>query len=220
MKANLKFARPVAAALGLMAFVGVNANAADVIMEEPPAPAPIEELPVASWAGPYAGIQLGYGFGGESEDETNGNSIDTDGFVGGAFAGYNWETGGIVAGIEGDIGYSGVEGSNAGTDVESGVEGSLRARLGYVLTPDILLYTTAGGAAKRLEVTEGGVSDANTMVGWTAGVGTDVKITEQVFGRVEYRYTDYGSENFATGTGSGDVDAKDHRIQFGVGMKF
>ncbi len=221
MKSRINFAWSTATALGLIAFMGMNAaNAADVIMEEPPAPMPVEELPVASWAGPYVGLSAGYGFGGESEDESFGNSIDTDGFVGGAFAGYNWETGGIVAGVEGDVGYSGVEGENAGTEVESGVEGSLRARLGYVVTPDVLLYTTAGGAAKQMEVTEGGVSDDNTMVGWTAGVGTDVKITEQVFGRVEYRYTDYGSEEFTTAGGSGDVDAKDHRITFGVGMKF
>ncbi|TIW84474.1 MAG: porin family protein, partial [Mesorhizobium sp.] len=54
MKTNLKFA-PLAAALGLFAFAG-TAFAADVVSEEPPAPAPVAELPVASWAGPYAGI--------------------------------------------------------------------------------------------------------------------------------------------------------------------
>lgn len=221
MKSKLNIAWSTATALGLIAFMGMNAaNAADVIMEEPPAPMPVEELPVASWAGAYAGLSAGYAFGGESEDEFDNNSIDTDGFVGGAFAGYNWETGGIVAGVEGDIGYSGVKGDNAGTEVESGVEGSLRARLGYVVTPDMLLYTTAGGAAKRLEVTTGAGSDANTALGWTAGVGSDVKITEQVFGRVEYRYTAYGSEDFDIGGANHEVDAKDHRITFGVGMKF
>jgi len=61
MQANLKFA-PIAVALGLFALSG-TAFAADVVSEEPPAPAPIAELPVASWAGPYAGINLGYGFG-------------------------------------------------------------------------------------------------------------------------------------------------------------
>ena len=37
---------------------------------------------------------------------------------------------------------------------KSGVEGSLRARLGYVVSPDILLYATAGGAAKDSKVSE------------------------------------------------------------------
>ena len=39
------------------------------------------------------------------------------------------------------------------------------------------------------------------MLGWTAGAGVDVKVTEQVFGRVEYRYTDFGSDDFNTGSG-------------------
>src|SRR5690606_29910427 len=100
------------------------------------------------------------------------------------------------------------------------LEGSLRARLGYVVSPNILLYATAGGAAKDLEVSDGLVSDSNTMIGWTAGAGADMMVTERVFGRVEYRYTDFGSDTFATSLGGADVDDKDHRITFGLGMKF
>ncbi|MEO9340507.1 outer membrane protein [Mesorhizobium sp. SB112] len=220
MTANRKFAWPVAAALGF-AFAGVvPAYSADIISEEPPAPAaPMELAPIATWGGPYAGIQLGYGFSGRANEP--GNRIDTDGFVGGGFLGYNYDTGnGIVAGIEGDIGYSGVKGDNAGTEVKGGVDGSLRARLGYAVSPDILPYVTAGGAAKRVKVSEGGVSDKATALGWTAGVGTDVKITDQVFGRVEYRYTDYGKDSFTTAGGTRDIDSRDHRVQFGIGMKF
>jgi outer membrane immunogenic protein len=218
MKADLKFARPLAAAFGLVALAAMPAFAADVVMEEPPAPAPIAELPVASWAGPYAGLNLGYGFSGRTEEP--GNTIDTDGFIGSGFAGYNWQTDNFVFGGEAELGYNGVKGSNAGTESKSGLEGSLRARLGYAVTPEILLYGTAGGAGQSLKVTEGGVSDKNTMLGWTAGVGTDIKLTDNVFGRVEYRYTDYGSDDFTTGSGTRSIDSKDNRITFGVGMKF
>jgi outer membrane immunogenic protein len=224
MNNSLKFGRPAAAALGLMAFLGtVPAFAADTVMVEPPAPAaPMEEPPVNTWSGPYAGVTLGYGFGGETEVEEPGvtTSIDTDGFLAGGFAGYNYQVGNIVAGAEADIGYSGVEGSNAGLTSESGVEGSLRARLGYVVSPNILLYATAGGAAKDLEVSDGAVSDNNTMIGWTAGGGADVMVTERVFGRVEYRYTDFGSDTFTTSLGDADVSDKNHRINFGLGVKF
>lgn len=219
MTTKLKFARPAAAALGILAFAAsVPAFAADVVMEEPPAPAPIAELPVASWAGPYAGVNLGYGFSGRVKEP--GNSISTDGFLGGAFVGYNYQMDNLVLGAEGDIGYNGIKGDNAGTKAKAGVEGSLRARLGYAISPDILLYGTAGGAAQSLKVTEGGLSDRNTMLGWTAGAGSDIKFTDNVFGRVEYRYTDYGKESFTTGGGTRDVDSRDHRINFGVGMKF
>ena len=58
------------------------------------------------------------------------------------------------------------------------------------------------------------------MLGWTAGGGVDVKLTEQVFGRVEYRYTDFGSGDFNTGSGPQSVDSNENRVTFGVGMKF
>ncbi len=221
MNNTLKSGRPAAAALGLMAFLGtVPAFAADAVIEEPPAPAvPMEEPPVNTWSGPYAGVSLGYAFAGETEDDFD-NSIDTDGFLLGGFAGYNYQVGNIVAGAEADIGYSWEDGSNAGVTSESGVEGSLRARLGYVVSPNILLYATAGGAAKDLEISAAGDSDSNTMIGWTAGGGADVMVTERVFGRVEYRYTDFGSETFELGGASGDVSDKNHRVSVGLGMKF
>ncbi|MEP9388985.1 outer membrane protein [Mesorhizobium sp. KR9-304] len=222
MKKNLEFVRPATAAIALMALLGtVPAFAADAVMEEPPAPAaPMEEPPLNTWSGPYAGITVGYGFGGETEDETFNNTIDTDGFLAGGFAGYNYQVGNMVAGVEADIGYSWEDGSNAGLTSDSGVEGSLRARLGYVISPSVLLYATAGGAAKDLEVSGGGVSDSNTMIGWTAGGGADIMVTERVFGRVEYRYTDFGSDTFTTSLGDADVSDKNHRINFGLGVKF
>src|SRR5687768_11363205 len=223
MNSILKFVRP-AAAIGLLALLGaMPAYAADTVIEEPPAPAaPMEEPPLNTWSGPYAGVTVGYGFAGETEVEEPGvtTSIDTDGFMAGGFLGYNYQVGNIVAGAEADIGYNWADGSNAGLTSESGVEGSLRARLGYVISPNILLYATAGGAAKDLEVSGGGFSDSNTMLGWTAGVGGDVMVTENIFGRVEYRYTDFGSEDFTLGGTTADVSDKNHRINFGLGMKF
>ena len=226
MNDNLKFARPAAAVIGLVALLGtIPAFAADAVIEAPPAPAvPMEEPPLNTWTGPYAGVSLGYGFAGETEVEEPGftTTIDTDGFLLGGFAGYNYQVGNMVAGAEADIGYSWEEGSNAGLTSELGVEGSLRARLGYVVSPNVLLYATAGGAAKDLEVSDDltGTSDSNTMLGWTAGGGADIMVTEQVFGRVEYRYTDFGSENFNVGLGGADVSDKNHRVTLGLGMKF
>ncbi len=210
--------RPVATALGLFALVGtMPAYAADVMMEEPPVPAaPMAEPPVASWTGAYAGLTGGYAFAGRTEDKFFNNTIDTDGFLIGGFVGYNYQVGNIVAGAEADLGYSWEHGSNAGQTSDSGVEGSLRARLGYVVSPAVLLYVTAGGAAKDLEVSNGATSESNTMIGWTAGGGADVMVTDNVFGRVEYRYTDFGSDTF-NGT---KVSDKDNRILVGLGVKF
>lgn len=211
------FARP-AAALGLIACLGAApAFAADAVIEEPPA-APMVEPPLNTWSGPYAGVTLGYGFNGTTTPI--GGDIDNDGFVGGVFAGYNFQQDMFVYGLEGDIGYGNIKGSNGFTETTSGLDGSLRARLGVAVTNDVLLYGTAGGAAQRLEVSDPFGSDSQGMVGWTAGGGVDLKFTENVFGRVEYRYTDFGSADFNTGSGVQSVDSTQSRVNFGIGMKF
>ncbi|MET0596446.1 MAG: outer membrane protein [Mesorhizobium sp.] len=225
MKASIEFARSTAAALGLLALGMAPAFAADAVMEEPPAPAaPMEVPPLNTWSGPYAGVALGYGFAGRTDTNTLGfeNDIDTDGFVGNGFAGWQLENNGIVYGIEGDVGYGGYQGNDAGLESESGVDGSLRARLGVAVTPDVLLYATAGGAAQSVKLTDQvtGSSDRNTHLGWTAGVGADVKVTQNLFGRVEYRYTDFGSEDYAINGGNTEADVSDNRVMFGLGMKF
>ena len=177
------------------------------------------EPPLNTWSGPYAGVTLGYGFNGTTTPIT-GEIDDNDGFVGGVFAGYNFQQDMFVYGVEGDIGYGSIKGDNGFTQTESGLEGSLRARLGVAVTDDVLLYGTAGGAAQRLEVSDPFGSDSHGMIGWTAGGGVDLKFTENVFGRVEYRYTDFGSADFNTGSGPQSVDATQNRVNFGIGMKF
>lgn len=209
-----------AAAAALLAATSISL-AADAVFEAPPAPpaAPIVSAPINTWEGGYAGISLGYGFSGDTD--VGGPEVETDGFVGNAFGGWNWQSGSFVYGIEGDIGYNGMEGDNAGVDVEHGIDGSLRARLGVAATENVLVYATAGGAGSRVEV-DAGVdgSDDATLWGWTAGVGTDVKFTEQAFGRLEYRYTDLGDETFDLGGAGVDVGSTSHKVLVGVGMKF
>ncbi len=221
MKTNSKFA--LSAAMGLaIAAMAAPAMAADVVYQEPPAPQPIiESAPISSWAGPYGGVQLGYGFSGSADDGVN--DIGTDGWVGGAFGGFNMQNGQFVYGVEGDINYSGIEGSNAGFEARSPVDGSVRGRAGVAVTADILLYGTAGVAAESLRITHeaSGARDSNTMLGYTVGAGADVKLTEDVFARAEYRYTDYGSEEFTLpGVGTAEIDSSNHRVMVGVGIKF
>jgi len=222
MKANRNSILGIAAAA--FAIVAIPAHAADVVYEQPPAPpaAPMPVAPVATWAGPYAGVALGYGFGGNTEvdDGVVITEIDTDGFVGNAFAGWQGQSGSFVYGVEGDVGYNGMDGSNAGIDTEGGVDGTLRARLGFAATEDVLIYGTAGGAVGRHEVSIGGASDNQTHWGWTAGVGTDVKLTPNTFARLEYRYTDLGSETYEIGGADFDVDATSHKVLVGFGVSF
>ena len=57
-----------------------------------------QPLNVYSWAGPYLGANLGYGWG-----SVDNNPTKPSGFEGGIQAGYNWQAGPWVFGVEGDI---------------------------------------------------------------------------------------------------------------------
>jgi outer membrane immunogenic protein len=207
------------ASAGALVALQPAANAADAVLSQPVEPAPMEPVPAPlnTWSGPYAGVVLGYGVG---TTDTAPASIDTNGFLGGAFVGYNFQNGPFVYGGEVDMGYNWMDGSSGGTSAESGLDGSLRARLGYAVTDSFLLYGTAGGAASRMEVSDAAGNDTQTMFGWTAGVGADAMLTDQVFGRAEYRYADFGSKTFNTGSGPQSVDATENRFMLGLGVKF
>ena len=221
MKARITKSRIAALATGIAVLVGTApVYAADVVYEEPPAPAPVmDNPPVASWAGPYLGLYTGYGFAGRTFG-ANGGTINTNGWLFGGFGGYNFQTGAFVYGLEGDIGYNGVNGGNGTTYSRMGLEGSLRARFGYSPTDAILLYATAGGAASATSIDDAAGSARGSVFGWTAGAGVDAKLTESVFGRVEYRYTDFGTATLNTGSGPQTVSPQNHRVLLGVGMKF
>ncbi|MCO6392749.1 outer membrane beta-barrel protein [Aliihoeflea aestuarii] len=221
------FYRPAALALGV-AMISAPAFAADVVYQEPPAPAaPMEIAPVNTWTGPYAGISAGYGF--EGQTDLPGVGIDTDGWMGGAFGGYQVQNGSLVYGAEADINYSNLDGSVEGIDgtvtSRTTVDGSIRGRLGVTVTEDILLYGTAGLAAERqrIGVEAPGYSerDTNVALGYTVGAGVDARLTDQVFARAEYRYTDYGSETYELpGLPAFDADSNNHRVTVGLGVKF
>jgi len=59
-----------------------------------------------------------------------------------------------------------------------------------------------------------------TKLKWTGGVGTDVKLTPNTFARLEYRYTDLGSETYEIGGADFDVDATSHKVLVGFGVSF
>ena len=84
----------------------------------------MEVPPVNTWSGPYAGVTLGYGFAGRTRaDEPFGirTTSNTDGFLGNGFVGAQLENNGFVYGIEGDAGYGGYKGNNAGLEFEVGL---------------------------------------------------------------------------------------------------
>ena len=48
-------------------------------------------------------------------------------------------------------------------------------------------------------LTEFDFSDSQTFIGWTIGLGAEYAFTDNLIGRLEARYTDFGDSDFALG---------------------
>lgn len=191
------------------------AQAADAVMDVPAAPAADYAAPAANWAGAYAGANLTYQKG---ENDVTGNA-NSDGLGGSAFAGYNLQNGQLVYGVEGDIGYSGVDSARGRYTAEQGVNGSVRGRVGVDLNP-VLVYGTGGVAIGNTKVLDQTSSDKQTGIGWTAGAGVEGFVTDRITARAEYRYTDYGRETYNLDSGKVSSGYDDHSVRVGMGVKF
>ncbi len=190
--------------------ISTSAFAADAIYEAPAEPpVAVETVPQFSWAGGYAGILTGYGWG---DGEVAGIDESFDGARFGGFVGYNWDLGNqLVVGLEGDLNYDWNEETVAGTDYESGLNWSARARVGYAMDR-ALLFAAGGYTGTNIE----GAGDDDTLHGWTIGGGVDYALTDRMFTRVEYRYNDFGSGDL----GGTDVDFSQHTVNVGLAVKF
>ncbi|OJX99444.1 MAG: hypothetical protein BGP07_05355 [Rhizobiales bacterium 63-22] len=206
----------VIASAALLPF-SATAFAADAIQEQPPAPAPVQVAPQFSWAGGYTGLYLGYGWN-QSKNEGVGKSRP-DGMKLGGYAGWNFEQDQIVYGLEGDAGYNWAKKTRDGLETKQGFEGSIRGRLGYDLNP-VMPYITAGVAGSQIKLNSADDSASKFRVGWTAGAGMEARLTDNILGRVEYRYTQFGGKDY----GLDDVSVRNkynsNDIRVGVGYKF
>lgn len=200
------------------AFAATSASAADAVDQIPQAPAATESYsqPAGGWAGAYLGGAGTYSWGRfRSED-----GHDAEGLGGQLYGGYNMQSGSIVYGGEADIGYSGADSAaGPGLTGKQGWNGSVRARVGYDLSP-VLLYGTAGVAATHNEISSATSSDDRTHLGYTVGAGAEALVTNNITTRIEYRYSDYGSRDYNIGGTTQARDFDDHSVKVGVGVKF
>ncbi len=179
---------------------------------------------VYTWSGPYVGGFVGYAD--RNVDQSGGATFSNDGFIGGVYTGFNVQNDNLVYGIEGDVGGANVDGGGfnaaAGLPVagDAGAFGSVRARLGVAYDP-FMFFATGGAAVANNELTLGGVSDSNTHWGWTLGAGIEAFVTDNITSRVEYRYSDYESQDYNLGNNvefSSGFD--EHSIRAGLALRF
>jgi opacity protein-like surface antigen len=184
----------------------VAENRARYVKASPKAPAEGYD-----WTGPYVGVSTGSARG-STHWATQGGTVEPDhaGFLGGGQAGYNYQTGRFVWGIEGEAGWSNVRGAAACPSqpflftCEDNVDalGSLTGRFGYTWG-QALLYAKGGWAFG--EVTAGtslnvgalpapgmnAAKSTNWENGWTVGAGMEYALTERWSAKAEYMHCEF-----------------------------
>lgn len=168
-------------------------------------------------------------------------NVHRDGAVGGVEFGYNWqlnphwilgfETDFNGSGIHGSGGSSSLLGSALGVTVFNNISstqdadwyGTVRGRLGWLATPNLLIFGTGGLAYGRTEQSANFVFASNinapipggasgfttncatntvcysgsssaTRVGWAAGAGVEWLFSQHWSAKIEYQFVDLGSE--------------------------
>jgi outer membrane immunogenic protein len=196
------------------------ASAADLYTPPPaPPPGPVYSPAAAyNWNGSYMGLMGGYGW---SSANIDGSSYDDNNWQGGIFGGYNFQVSpNWVVGLEGDAKYNGFKATDGAYTVKNDWDATARLRAGYTFDR-FMLYGTAGLAVGNVKVSDlTPDSQSKTKVGWTAGLGAEAALTNNLTSRIEYRYTDLGSSTYNDLAGTPDVGLKSSAVLVGVGMKF
>jgi outer membrane immunogenic protein len=163
--------------------------------------------------------------------------MQASGGTGGAVAGYNWQVGGLVVGVEGDLSYLGLSGSQDMTDANFGFItehdsfettwlATLRGRFGYA-SGNWLVYFTTGGAVgdhkyNGVIQTFGIANPSGSVVkgGWAVGLGSEWMFAPNWTAKVEYLAVGLGTETFTANQVSVNARLVEDMVRFGVNYKF
>lgn len=177
------------------------------------------------FAGPYVGAQAGWNQNkiGDVEADIGTAQIaqSRDAATLGIFAGYNVQpTGGVVLSAEGAVNFglddditSSSKDATATINPEYGFDLGLRA--GYLVTDKTLVYARGGYENIRVKISmddnDGPRRDKANLDGWSIGAGIERAIIDRISARLEYRYSDLGSN---------DNKFERHQVLAGVAWHF
>jgi outer membrane immunogenic protein len=227
------------------AVVGINAASATDLLAPVYTKAPVMVDPAYNWSGFYLGVHAGYIWG-RSRVFDNGvlteSGAPTDGFVGGLLAGYNRQMGPFVLGLEGDFGWSNAQGH--GTVVVPPPppppplppgpntyrlmwDSHFVGKAGFT-SDRWLLFATGGIAIAGFSFQEGvppGTPPSNripaTYLGFSVGGGVEYAFTQNLLGRLQYIYDDFGGKSYTTADGGTyRVNLSSQTLRGGLSWKF
>jgi outer membrane immunogenic protein len=178
--------------------------------------APVIAAPVYDWSGFYVGVFGGGGYGNHNVNDGINNGFanfdanySSTGAVGGGEIGYNWQSGNYLIGVEGSGFWSGIKGNDsaqvaAGAFPIASVDqsnlkwgGALLARGGITVDRLLLFFTGGWGFGDIVHTNTDPVFGIDTFTnhrsGLAAGGGISYAVTDNVMGKFEYRYYDFGA---------------------------
>jgi outer membrane immunogenic protein len=209
-------------------FVAQSATAADLSVAPLYKAPPPAMAPAYNWSGFYLGINGGGGWG-HSNWDTSATRVNTSGGLVGGTAGYNWQIGSAVLGLEGDIDWANLKGTNSSALCPAGCSTSdtwlstVRGRAGYAFG-GVLPYVTGGLALGDIRAATPGFAGASeTNAGWTAGGGIEFALPGNWSAKAEYLYVDLGRFNCGVscnGLPTDNVSMHDNVVRAGVNYRF
>jgi outer membrane immunogenic protein len=219
----------LAGCLALGALVTAQTAGAADLSVAPLYKAPPSQLSqVYNWTGFYLGINGGGGWG-HSYWSANGTGMGLSGGLIGGTAGYNWQAGRAVFGLEGDADWSGLSGTRttagcpAGCSTSDSWLSTVRGRVGYAFDR-FLPYVTGGLAVGDIQANTPGFPGASTTnAGWTVGGGVEVALPGNWSAKAEYLHVDLGRFNCGTNCGvvpTDNVSMRDDIFRAGVNYRF
>jgi outer membrane immunogenic protein len=167
----------------------------------------------------------------DTNDDEGDESVDGVGF--GVGVGYDFDLGGVVAGVEGEFMESTgeqdsnetVDGVNFTSSFEVGRDLYVGGRVGFRAGPSTLVYGKAGYTNTSIEANFDGGGDNfefdTNVDGYRLGAGIEQLFGPNAYGKIEYRYSNYNSldfsddEDFETG-----IDLDRHQVVAGIGFRF
>jgi outer membrane immunogenic protein len=182
--------------------------------------APVVASPVYDWSGFYVGVFGGGGWGNHNINNATGPATgfadytanySSQGGVAGGEAGFNFQSGNVVVGVEADGFWSGMRGNDAAavaagsfpiasTDADNlRWGGTLRARGGIAVDRWMLFFTGGWAFGDIVHTNTDPVLGVDQFTvhanGLTAGGGIQYALLNNLIGKVEYRYYNFNGYN-------------------------
>jgi outer membrane immunogenic protein len=189
-------------------------------------------------ASPFSGIRVEgiAGYDSIPANDTENDDASIKGLLYGVGAGFDFDLGNVVIGIEGEYSHS----TGKTTFTEDGDTASAKVgrdlyvggRLGFRVGQSTLAYAKAGYSNLALEgfFSDGGAARINfdgETDGLRLGAGVEQLFGPNAYGKLEYRYSNYGDMNFNATVGGvnlddleSDFDSDRHQVVVGFGFRF